>query len=41
MGANIDRETRQNLEAAGFTVEAETDLWADIVKLFIARPVGS
>ena len=37
MGANIDRETRRNLEAAGFTVEREQDLWHDIVKLFEAR----
>lgn len=37
MGANIDRETRRNLEAAGFTVEREEDLWLDIVKLFEVR----
>ncbi len=38
MGANIDRNTRQNLERAGLLVESETDLWLDIVKLFVARP---
>ena len=37
MGANIDRRTRTNIEAAGLTVEAETDLWLDIVKLFVVR----
>ena len=37
MGANIDRETRRNIEAAGFELESERDLWLDIVKLFLAR----
>lgn len=37
MGANIHRRTRMNIEAAGFHVEEETDLWLDIVKLFQAR----
>lgn len=37
MGANIDRNTRQNLEHAGLAVESETDLWLDIVKLFVTR----
>lgn len=37
MGANIDRNTRQNLERTGLLVESETDLWTDIVKLFIVR----
>ncbi len=37
MGANIDRRTRTNIEAAGLTVESETDLWLDIVKLFVVR----
>lgn len=37
MGANIDRQTRTNIEAAGLTVESETDLWLDIVKLFVVR----
>jgi len=38
MGANIDRDTRQNLERAGLLVESESDLWIDIVKLFVVRP---
>lgn len=38
MGANIDRNTRQNLEQAGLLVESEIDLWIDIVKLFVVRP---
>lgn len=38
MGANIDRLTRRNIEAADLTVESETDLWLDIVKLFVVRP---
>lgn len=38
MGANIDRLTRRNIEAAGLTIESETDLWLDIVKLFVVRP---
>lgn len=37
MGANINRETRKNIEAAGFKVESETNLWLDIVKLFVVR----
>jgi ubiquinone/menaquinone biosynthesis C-methylase UbiE len=37
MGANINRNTRQNLERAGLLVESETDLWTDIVKLFVTR----
>jgi ubiquinone/menaquinone biosynthesis C-methylase UbiE len=37
MGANIDRETRANIEAAGFAIENERDLWLDIVKRFVAR----
>jgi len=37
MGANIDRNTRQNLQRAGLSVESETDLWMDIVKLFVTR----
>lgn len=36
-GANINRETKANLEKAGFEVEEE-DLWLDILKLFIANP---
>lgn len=37
MGANINRETRRNLEAAGFRIITETDLWFDIVKLFVVQ----
>lgn len=37
MGANITRRTRNNIEAAGFQIERETDLWLDVVKLFQAR----
>lgn len=37
VGANINRRTRANLEAAGFEIEREEDLWLDIVKLFVAR----
>ena len=41
MGANIDRRTRESIEAAGFLIEQETYLWLDIVKLFQARsPAG-
>lgn len=32
-GASINRKTLENIEAAGFTVESEEDLWLDIVKL--------
>ena len=35
-GANIDRETAQNIREAGFTLEKEVNLWRDIVKLFVA-----
>ncbi len=38
-GANIDRRTRDNLETAGLTVESETDLWLDVLKLFVVRAV--
>jgi ubiquinone/menaquinone biosynthesis C-methylase UbiE len=37
MGANINRDTRENLERAGLLVESEADLWTDIVKLFVVR----
>jgi ubiquinone/menaquinone biosynthesis C-methylase UbiE len=37
MGANIDKRTRDNLEGAGLAIESETDLWLDVVKLFIVR----
>ncbi|MCL5734215.1 MAG: class I SAM-dependent methyltransferase [Actinobacteria bacterium] len=36
-GANIDRETADNIRAAGFFIEKQEDLWSDIVKLFVAR----
>ena len=36
-GANINRETKLNLQRAGFQVEEE-DLWLDILKLFVATP---
>jgi ubiquinone/menaquinone biosynthesis C-methylase UbiE len=36
MGANIDRETRANLENAGFRVEVERDLWLDVFKFLVA-----
>jgi hypothetical protein len=36
-GANINRETIQNLERAGFANITVKDLWLDIVKLIIAR----
>lgn len=39
MGANINRETKFNLQEAGFSVEEE-DLWFDILKMFVARPTG-
>lgn len=38
MGAHINRQTRRNLEAAGFVIEVEENLWLDIVKLFMAKP---
>jgi len=41
MGANIDRETRRNIEAAGFAIEEERDLWLDVFKLFLARPTAT
>lgn len=36
-GANINRDTVQNVEVAGFTVIEVRDLWSDIVKLVIAE----
>lgn len=39
-GANINRDTRSNLQEAGFSVEEE-DLWFDILKIFVARPMIS
>lgn len=35
-GANINRQTKENLLKAGFSVEEE-NLWLDVLKLFIAR----
>ena len=36
-GANINRETRPNLELAGFTVVRAEPLWSDIFWLFVAE----
>ena len=36
-GANINRDTVANIEAAGFTIIESRDLWSDIVKLIIAE----
>lgn len=36
-GANINRETRGNLEMAGFTVTPAEALWSDIFWLFVAE----
>jgi len=36
-GANINRETRRNLEIAGFTVTQAEELWSDIFWLFVAE----
>lgn len=38
-GANINRDTVDNIRRAGFTVEEELNLWRDIVKLIVARRV--
>lgn len=40
-GANINRETVQNVTRAGLEVIAVEDLWADIVKLIHARADGT
>ena len=37
-GANINRCTVQNVERAGLAIECVEDLWANIVKLIVARP---
>ena len=37
-GVNINRRTADNIRAAGFFVESETDLWWDIFKLFVGKP---
>ncbi len=34
-GANINRKTMKNIEAAGLNVESVEDLWLDVVKLII------
>lgn len=39
-GANIDRETRLNLERAGWKVATAEALWSDIVWLFVAEAPG-
>ncbi len=36
-GANINRETVQNVERAGFTIQDVHDLWGDIFKAIEAR----
>ncbi len=36
-GANINRNTVQNVERAGFEIREVHDLWAGIVKLIVAR----
>lgn len=38
VGANINRQTRINLERAGFHIIEEHNLWLDIMKLFVASP---
>lgn len=37
MGANVNRETIANVQAAGFTGVQAEDLWLDVVKLIEAR----
>lgn len=37
-GANINRQTVENIARAGFTIQDEINLWGDVVKLIIARP---
>jgi ubiquinone/menaquinone biosynthesis C-methylase UbiE len=36
-GANINRDTVRNVEAAGFRISEEHDLWGDVVKLIVAE----
>ena len=36
-GANINRDTVRNVEAAGLTIVEVRDLWGDIVKLIVAE----
>ena len=40
MGANINRETVENVRSAGFAEVQVEDLWLDIVKRIEARPPG-
>jgi len=40
MGANINRETVENVRRAGFTDLHVEDLWLDIVKRIEARTPG-
>lgn len=40
MGANINRETVENVRRAGFTNLQATDLWLDVVKRIEARAPG-
>jgi ubiquinone/menaquinone biosynthesis C-methylase UbiE len=37
-GPHINRRTVENIRAAGLTIEAEQNLFSDIVKLIVARP---
>ena len=41
MGANIDRETVENVRRAGFVDLRVEDLWLDVVKLIEARAPGA
>jgi ubiquinone/menaquinone biosynthesis C-methylase UbiE len=36
-GANVNRETVANVQAAGFTIVEATDLFSDVVKLIVAE----
>lgn len=37
-GPHINRRTIENIEAAGFTIQRERNLFSDILKLIVARP---
>ena len=37
-GPHINRRTVENIEAAGFTIQTEQNLFSDILKLIVARP---
>jgi len=39
-GANLDRDTVENVELAGFDLVDVQDLWGDIVKLIVAEKPG-